>query len=293
MILDQIVEDKKRRLPAHKARYSFETVRREAEEKAAIEEKAAADAQAAGGAGASARCPDTEAGAGGGALSSGARESFFAALKKPGLSIIGEFKQASPSLGNIKKTMELPERIAAYNTAVDAISCLTEEDHFHGNIDYFREIRSISTLPMIRKDFMIDEYQFYEAKMIGADAILLITAILDQAQMKAFYQLTRELNMCALVETHDAHEVERALDTGARIIGVNNRDLRDFTIRLETTRNLRPLVPEECCFVAESGITNDEELRFVKDCGIDAVLVGRAFMETDDPGSMARHWKAV
>ena len=271
MILDQIVEDKKRRLPAHKARYSFETVRREAEQ------MAAADAKAAGGA----------------ALSSGARETFFDALKKPGLSIIGEFKQASPSLGNIKKTMELPERIAAYNRAVEAISCLTEEDHFHGNIDYFREIRGISTLPMIRKDFMIDEYQFYEAKMIGADAILLITAILDQAQMKAFYQLTRELGMCALVETHDAHEVERALDTGARIIGVNNRDLRDFTIRLTTTQNLRPLVPESCCFVAESGITNDEELKFVKACGVDAVLVGRAFMETDDPGAMALHWKAV
>lgn len=258
MVLDQIIEDKKIRLIEHKEKTSFEEVRR-AGEQAAKEETG--------------------------------RETFFEALKKPGLSVIGEFKQASPSLGNIKKTMELPDRIAAYNQSVDAISCLTEEDHFHGNIDYFKTIRNITPLPMLRKDFMIDPYQFYEAKAIGADAILLIAAILDEAQMKDFYQLTRELKMDALVEVHSEKEVEKSLRTGCRIIGVNNRDLRDFTIRLDTTKRLRQTVPSEYCFVSESGLTNDEEVRYVKQCGVDACLVGRALMETDHPELVVQRWK--
>ena len=264
MVLDKIIEDKKARLPQHKAKHSFEEVRREAERLVAL--------------------PN------GGRK---AKESFFDALKKPGLSIIGEFKQASPSLGQIEKTMELSDRIKAYNTCVDAISCLTEEDHFNGNIDYFQYIRSISELPMLRKDFMIEEYQFYEAKMIGSDAILLIAAILDKEQMKAFYQLTRELGMDALVEIHNEAEVEKALDTGCRIIGVNNRDLRDFTIRLETTKQLRPYVPQDKCFVTESGIIGDDNVSYLKACDVDACLIGRAFMETDDPAALAKKWKAM
>ena len=146
---------------------------------------------------------------------------------------------------------------------------------------------------MIRKDFMIDEYQFYEAKAIGADAILLIAAILDDAQMKDFYALTCELGMDALVETHDEAEMERALALDAKIIGVNNRNLKDFTISLDNTMRLRPMVPKEKCFVAESGIITDDDIRLLKEQQVDAFLIGRALMEAEDPGKLANHWKSL
>ena len=218
---------------------------------------------------------------------------FYNHLKKPGLSIIGEFKKASPSLGTITSKIDLMERISEYNASVDAISCLTEEDHFHGNVAYLKEIRAKSSLPILRKDFMICEYQFYEAKVIGADAVLLITAILDDAQMHDFYQLAGELELDVLVETHDEAEVERAMKINPRIIGVNNRNLKDFTISLEHTRRLRPYVPEDKVFVAESGITGDEDVRFLRDCGVDAFLIGRAFMESENPKALAQKWKEL
>ena len=153
MILDEIVADKKIRLSEQKKQIDLYAMRRLAEE------------------------------------SERAGRSFYDNLKKPGISIIGEFKKASPSLGTITSKVSLETRIADYSASVDAISCLTEEDHFHGHVDDFKEIRRQTDLPMIRKDFMIDEYQFYEAKAIGADAILLIAAILDDVQMKDFYAL--------------------------------------------------------------------------------------------------------
>lgn len=258
MILEEIVADKKRRLPEHMVRISESQMRRMAEETKTRE----------------ANC-------------------FYNHLKKPGLSIIGEFKKASPSLGTITSKIDLMERIAEYNASVDAISCLTEEDHFHGNVEYLKEIRAKSQLPILRKDFMICEYQFYEAKVIGADAVLLITAILDDAQMHDFYQLARELELDVLVETHDEAEVERAMKINPRIIGVNNRNLKDFTISLEHTRRLRPYVPEDKAFVAESGITGDEDVRFLRDCGVDAFLIGRAFMESENPKALAQKWKEL
>ena len=219
--------------------------------------------------------------------------SFYEQLKKPGISIIGEFKKASPSLGAIADTVTLTERITAYSASVDAVSCLTEEDFFHGNTEDFKRIREQTTLPMIRKDFMIDAYQFYEAKAIGADAVLLIAAILDDAQMKDFYALAYELGMDALVETHDEAEVERALKLDAKIIGVNNRNLKDFTISLENSLRLRPMVPPEKCFVAESGIVTDDDVRLLKEHGVDAFLIGRALMESKCPGELARRWKSL
>ena len=153
MILDEIVADKKIRLAEHKKQIDLCAMRRLAEEQEATD------------------------------------RSFYGSLKKNGISIIGEFKKASPSLGTITSKVSLGTRIADYSASVDAISCLTEEDHFHGNVDDFREIRKQTQLPMIRKDFMIDEYQFYEAKAIDADAILLIAAILDEGQMRDFYAL--------------------------------------------------------------------------------------------------------
>lgn len=257
MILDEIVADKKIRLNEQKKRMDLAAVRRLAE----------------------AQKPSDR--------------SFYGNLKKPGISIIGEFKKASPSLGMITSKVSLETRIQDYSASVDAISCLTEEDHFHGHVDDFKEIRSQTNLPMIRKDFMIDEYQFYEAKAIGADAILLIAAILDDAQMKDFYALVYELGMDALVETHDEAEVERALALDAKIIGVNNRNLKDFTISLDNTVRLRPMVPEEKCFVAESGIITDDDIRLLKEQQVDAFLIGRALMEADDPRVLADHWKML
>lgn len=257
MILDVIVEDKKKRLVEHKAAVSEEEMKQKA-------------------------------------LQSTRKSVGFAkALKKDGLSVIGEFKKASPSHGAMDIKVDLKERILQYNDSVDAISCLTEEDHFHGNVGYLKEIRGKSELPILRKDFMIDEYQFYEAKTIGADAVLLIAAILDDAQMKGFYKLARSLGLDALVEVHDEEEMERALKLDARIIGVNNRNLRDFTISLDNTKRLRGMAGADKIFVAESGIITDDDVLTLKEYQVDAFLIGRAFMEADNPKELAKHWKAL
>ncbi len=218
---------------------------------------------------------------------------FKEALKKPGLSIIGEFKQASPSLGNITSKVDLTERISQYNFSVDAISCLTEEDHFNGNTEYFKKIRMMSDLPMLRKDFIIDEYQIYEAKVIGADAILLIAAILNDDEMGTFYKLAHDLGMDVLLEVHDEQEMERAIRLGADIIGVNNRNLKDFTISLDTTKRLALMIPDQTVLVSESGVTKDEDIMFLKECGVNALLIGRALMEHEKPFELARHWKSL
>lgn len=260
MILDKIVEDKKIRLPGQKAVISESEMRRMAEE---IKERQYAE------------------------------NTFYENLKKPGISIIGEFKKASPSLGTITSKIDLMERIEEYNASVDAISCLTEQDHFNGSVDYLKQIRAKSPLPILRKDFMIDEYQFYEAKVIGADAVLLITAILDDVQMHDFYQLARELQLDVLVETHDEKEIERAMKIDPRIIGVNNRNLKDFSITLENTKRLRKYVPQDKVFIAESGIMGDEDVAFLKEVGVDGFLIGRAFMEAENPKALAGRWKAM
>ena len=140
---------------------------------------------------------------------------------------------------------------------------------------------------------MIDEYQFYEAKVIGADAVLLITAILDDVQMKDFYQLSAELGLDVLVETHDEYEIERAMKIDPQIIGVNNRNLNDFSISLDTSGRLKKYIPDDKVFVAESGIMTDEDVLYLKQIGADGFLIGRAFMEADNPGELARRWKEM
>lgn len=257
MILDVIVEDKKKRLPIKKGIISEEKMKKLA---LASERKSL---------------------------------SFSDALAKDGLSIIGEFKKASPSMGEIAMTMELTDRIDEYNASVDAISCLTEEDHFHGSVDYFKEIRRISPLPMLRKDFIIDPYQIYEAKIIGADCILLIAAILSDAQLKEYYDLSYSLGMDVLVEVHDEEEMERVLALNPRIIGVNNRNLKDFTISLDNTKRLRPMVPKGTIFVSESGVTCGGHIEFLKECHVDALLIGGAFMLSEHPMELAKEWKAI
>lgn len=257
MILETIVEDKKLRLAEHKSRISLSEMRRMSEE-----------------------CEYDNRG-------------FYEALKKDGISIIGEYKRSSPSLGKIEAAVSLPERVDAYNNACDAVSCLTEEDHFSGNVDIFSEMRRGIAVPMIRKDFMIDEYQFYESRVIGADAVLLIAAILDDARMAEYYSLARELGLDVLVETHDEWEMERVLALGPRIIGVNNRNLKDFSISLDTTVRLRSMVPREKVFVSESGIMDDADVRLLKEHNVDAFLIGRALMESQDPEKTAKRWKAL
>lgn len=257
MILDEIVIDKKKRLPEQKKQISELQMREFAE------------------------------------AYQGNTHSFAEALKKDGLSIIGEFKKASPSLGKIKSEINLLDRIAAYNESVDAISCLTEEDHFGGSVSDLKEIRKQSMLPILRKDFMIDPYQFYEAKAIGADAVLLIAAILDDVQMKDFYQLSGELGLDALVEVHDAWEMERVLKLDAQIIGVNNRNLKNFSVNLQTTAQLSHMVPKDKVFVAESGIRSDMDVKFLKSYRVDAFLIGKTLMEARYPGQIAKHWKEI
>jgi indole-3-glycerol phosphate synthase len=257
MILDDIVADKKKRLQESKRKVSEDEMRLL------------------------------------GASSDRKSISFYDALAKPGLSIIGEFKKASPSMGIIQSKIELTDRIDQYNEAVDAISCLTEEDHFNGNIEYLKKIRGMSQLPILRKDFIIDEYQIYEAKLIGADAVLLIAAILDDETMKRFYDLAYRLGMDVLLEVHDEEEMKRALDMKAKIIGVNNRNLKDFTISLETTKRLSKLVDSEVVFVSESGVTTEEDITFLKNCNVNALLIGRAFMEAENPKELATNWKQI
>jgi len=263
MILDKIVEDKLERLKEHKRRTAFATVKRLAEE-------AMADKEASGRSGI-----------------------FGRALKKEGISVIGEYKKASPSLGNIRQNLSLESRMDEYNNSVDAISCLTEEDHFKGDITDLENVRRKSQLPLLRKDFMIDEYQFYEAKAAGADAILLIAAILEDERLKAFYELAKELGLDALVETHDEYEIERALKIDPDIIGINNRNLKDFSISLKNTGRLRKYVPKGITLVSESGIMSDEDVKYLKDNNVDAFLIGRALMENPEPSKLVERWKSL
>lgn len=216
---------------------------------------------------------------------------FYDALSKSGLSIIGEFKNASPSHGKMNNKITLEERIMQYNESVDCISCLTEEDHFMGSVDYFKKIRTISKIPMIRKDFIIDSYQIFEAKVIGADCILLIVAILTDWQLKQFYELACVLHMDVLVEVHDEIEMKRAIGLDASIIGINNRNLKDFTVDLNNTKTLSQMVPEKTILVSESGIATEADITFLKTCRVNAVLIGTVFMEAKDPKALATQWR--
>ena len=219
--------------------------------------------------------------------------SFYNALKKDGLSIIGEFKKASPSHGKMNSKIDLMSRIKYYNGAVDAISCLTEEDYFNGGVDYLKQIREMTQLPIIRKDFIIDEYQVYEAKVIGADAILLIAAILDDEQFKHLYDLAYSLGLDVLCEVHDEKEMLRMINLNVKIIGINNRNLKTFEVSLETTRRLAAMAPKGTVLVSESGVLNSDDIRVLKLSGADALLIGTAFMEAENPQELALEWKKI
>ena len=164
---------------------------------------------------------------------------------------------------------------------------------FQGQYGLLKDHKRKITAADTSKGFMIDEYQFYEAKAIRADAVFLIAAILDDARLKSFYELSRELKLGVLIETHDEYEIERALKVDPRIIGVNNRNLKDFSIDLKTTGRLRKYSPDDKVFVSESGIMGDEDVKYLKEVGVDAFLIGRAFMESDNPKELAAKWKNI
>lgn len=217
--------------------------------------------------------------------------SFYQAMKKDGLSIIGEVKKASPSKGIIREDFNPVEIGKTYNTVVDAMSVLTEEDFFMGSPDYLKEIAKNVSIPLLRKDFIINPIQIYEARYLGASCILLIVAILELEKLKEFISLAKSLGMDALVETHTEEEVKIALKAGADIIGINNRNLKDFTIDLNTTIKLSKLIPNDKVIIGESGISTVEDIKALKEANINGILVGESFMRTDSIERKASEFK--
>ena len=224
-----------------------------------------------------------------------AGKDFQAALAAPGLSVIAELKQASPSKGLIAPDFEriyLDKARQYEEGGAAAISCLTEPKFFLGSDEYLRQVRAAVQLPILRKDFTVDEYQIYEAKCLGADAVLLICSLLSQGQLAEYLCQAHELGLTALVEAHDADEVGSALAAGAAIIGVNNRNLKDFSVNPLNSLRLREQIPAEKLFVAESGIAKASDCAGLKAAGVQAVLVGEALMRSADPAAMLKEMRA-
>lgn len=226
-----------------------------------------------------------------GMAADGLGKDFAAALKEPGLNIIAELKKASPSKGVIAPDFEgvyLDKARQYEEGGAAAISCLTEPQFFQGSDAYLQQVRRAVALPILRKDFTVDEYQIYEAKTIGADAVLLICSILNGGQLAEYLELAKELDLSALVEVHDTDELRQALAAGAEIIGVNNRNLKDFTVNTANSLNLRSKVPADKIFVAESGITCAEDAQPLHKAGVNAALVGEALMRVAAPGQLIK-----
>ena len=217
----------------------------------------------------------------------GQGEQFVSALNRPGLSFLCEIKKASPSKGLISPDFPYLDIARAYEAAgADGVSCLTEPKWFLGSDDIFRQVRRTISLPMLRKDFTVDEYQIYQARLMGANAVLLIVSLLDGETLKGYLDLCRSLGLAALVETHDGQEVDAALNAGAEIIGVNNRNLKDFSVDFSNAARLRDRIPPGVLYVAESGLTGPEDAAALKRLGADAALVGEALMRAPDKGAM-------
>ena len=224
-----------------------------------------------------------------------AGKDFYGALAAPGLSVIAELKQASPSKGLIAPDFEriFLDKARQYEEGgAAAISCLTEPKFFLGSDGYLRKVRAAVQLPILRKDFTIDEYQIYEAKCLGADAVLLICSLLSEAQLAEYLCQAHELGLSALVEAHDADEVGAAIAAGAGIIGVNNRNLKDFSVNPLNSLRLREQIPADKIFVAESGIAKASDCAGLKAAGEQAVLVGEALMRSADSAAMLKEMRA-
>lgn len=259
-ILEEIAEKTKERMEMERARVPLEEIRREAE--LAHRQQRTQDF------------------------------AFEKALTEKGISFICEVKKASPSKGIIAESFPYLEIAKEYEQAgASAVSCLTEPFYFQGSDAYLKEIAGQIRIPVLRKDFTVDEYMIYQAKSLGAAAVLLICAILDDAQLLSYGQLAAELGLSALVEAHTEEEAERALRAGARIIGVNNRDLKTFQVDLNTSIRVGRMIPPELVFVSESGIRNGEDIRRLAGSGVDAVLIGETLMRAPDKRALLQSWR--
>ncbi len=214
---------------------------------------------------------------------------FREALVRPGMSLICEYKRSSPSAGEIAPGIELPDQVRAYEAGgAAALSVLTDETHFDGRLEDLAAARAACSLPIIRKDFVVDQYQLYEAAVGGADAVLLIVAVLDDERLRDFQTKASELDLDCLVEVHDEAELERAVESGAEVIGINNRNLDTGVVDIQTTYDLITDVPTGTTVVSESGISNREELVELERVGVDAALIGESLMRSPDPEEMVR-----
>ena len=265
MILDDLANSTRNRIEKQKSEYSLEDIRRDAELMAEREMEVQEFDYP-----------------------------FEQALSQAGLSIISEVKKASPSKGVIAEEFPFLEIAKEYESSgADAISCLTEPERFKGSDEYLKKIASEVTIPVLRKDFTVDPYMIYQAKLFGASAVLLIAAILSDEELSGYYEIADTLGLSCLFEAHDEEEVKRCLDAGARIVGVNNRNLKDFTVDINNSIRLRELVPEDIIFVSESGIMVPEDVKILKENGTDAVLIGEMLMRSSDKTGLIRELKNV
>jgi indole-3-glycerol phosphate synthase len=220
--------------------------------------------------------------------------SFYEALRKPGLSFICEVKKASPSKGIIAQDFDYENIAYDYEKAgADAVSVLTEPHKFLGSDSYLQTIAKNISRPCLRKDFTVSDYQIYQAKTLGASAVLLIVRILDREALREYIDVAKSLKIDALVECHDELEIRTALKAGASIIGVNNRNLTNFHVDLENSKRLRKLVPQGLLFVSESGIGTEDDIKNAVDLGSDAVLVGETLMRAENRVELLKRWRSV
>ena len=213
-----------------------------------------------------------------------------AKIAKNQAAVIAEIKKASPSKGVIRANFEPADIAQSYadgdgHTSAACLSVLTDTQFFQGSTDALKQARASCQLPVLRKDFMVDAYQIYQSRAMGADAVLLIAACLDDAQLQDFEAIARDLDMAVLVEVHDRAELERALQLKTELVGINNRNLRSFEVSLQTTLDLLPDVPKDRLLVTESGIVAPADVQKMRDAGVHAFLVGEAFMRAEDPGT--------
>jgi indole-3-glycerol phosphate synthase len=219
---------------------------------------------------------------------------FKKSITSSPMTIIAEVKKASPSRGILCPDFD-PVRIAEayYSNGAAAISVITEAEFFQGSLDYLKAIGPRVKVPLVRKDFIIDHYQVFESRSAGADAILLITAILEEKELARLLKLAREIGLQCLVETHDEDEVKKALGCGAEIIGINNRNLKTFVTDIEVTTRLRQIIPSGIPVVSESGISGKAEVVLLKQSGVNAILVGEALVTAPDPGAKLREMRKL
>ncbi len=265
MILDELAELTRKRIEKQKQVYSYDDIRRDAELMAAKEMEVQEYDYP-----------------------------FEEALSRKGLSIISEVKKASPSKGVIAEDFPYLDIAKEYESSgADAISCLTEPDRFKGSDEYLKAIVKEVSIPVLRKDFTVDPYMIYQAKLMGASAVLLIAAILTDEELRGFYVTADTLGLSCLFEAHDAEEVKRCLDAGARIVGVNNRNLKDFSVDITNSIRLRELVPRDIIFVSESGMSKPEDVQVLRENGTDAVLIGEMLMRSSDKSALIQELKSV